>query len=391
MSDLLIATIVSGTVLLASMISIRFGIASAILEIIGGVIIGNIFHISAPTWLTFIASFGSIILTFLAGTEVDRRVMKEKFWPSIFIGSLSFFVPFVAILFFTHYGLDWSWNAAKIGGLALSTTSLAVVYAILVETGLAKTELGKALMAATFVTDFLTACALSILFAQFNMYTIVFAAVSIIVLVFGPRFIGLFARRLGGRVIEPEIKLVFFIFFLLMFLGQIGKTEAIMPVFLLGLLLARFFEDHRRFNNKLRTISYAVFTPFFFINGGLNVNISGLVNVWPVILILLVIKLATKIIGVYPVTRFAIPSGRVFFTLLMSTGLTFGTIASTFGLANHYITSTQFGILITIVILSAVVPTFIAQRFFSPLKPETKKWLVSVGEEGGAKVKPQQD
>jgi Kef-type K+ transport system membrane component KefB len=385
MSDLAVAAILSGMILVASAISIELGIASAIIEIILGVIAGNVFHVHPTNWLTFIASFGSIVLTFLAGTEVSVKTSKKKLSYSFLIGFVSFLLPFIVIFLFALHGLHWTLAASKIAGIALSTTSLAVVYAILIETDLAKTELGKAIMAATFVTDFLTALALSVLFVQFNMDTVLFAIVSIVILVIGPRFIRFFFNRYKGRVIEPEIKLIFCIFFLLMFLAQIGKTEAILPVFLLGLLLAPFAETHHRFSSKMRTVAYAFITPFFFIKGGLSVNVSEVIQNWRLVLGLLALKVGSKIAGVYPMSRMSVPnSGRMFFTLLMSTGLTFGTIASTFGLENGYINKAQFSILISIVILSAILPTFLAQRFFRPVTEDMREGLSAVGEEGRA-------
>lgn len=386
MSDLAIATILAIMILVASAISIEIGIASAIIEIIFGVIAGNMFHIQPTNWLIFIATFGSIVLTFLAGTEVNLKETKGKLWQSVLVGAISFIVPFVAVFFFTLYGLHWSMSASKIAGIALSTTSLAVVYAILVETGLERTQLGKVIMATTFVTDFLTALALSVLFVQFNTYTIIFAVISFVVLLFGPRFVKFFFDRYKNKVIEPEIKLIFCIFFLLMFFAQLGKTEAILPVFVLGLLMAPFAETHRRFSHKMRTVAYAFITPFFFIKGGMNVDIGKVISSWPTVLGLLALKIGSKIIGIYPVARMSVPRkrSRMFFTLLMSTGLTFGTISSTFGLANGYINEAQFSILIAIVILSAIVPTFLAQRFFRPVSNDMRNTLQSVGEEGRA-------
>lgn len=391
MSDLAIAAILSAMILAASAISIELGIASAIIEIVFGVIAGNVFHIHPTNWLTFIASFGSIVLTFLAGTEVNLKSSKTKLGSSLLIGLVSFLLPFIVIFLFTLHGLHWSLAASKIAGIALSTTSLAVVYAILVETELEKTALGKAIMAATFVTDFLTALALSVLFVQFNADTILFAVVSLVILVFGPRFIRIFFDRYKNKVIEPEIKLIFCIFFLLMFLAQIGKTEAILPVFLLGLLMAPFAETHHRFSNKMRTVAYAFITPFFFIKGGLSVNVGEVIHSWQIVLGLLALKIGSKIAGVYPISRMSVPTrGRMFFTLLMSTGLTFGTISSTFGLQNGYINKTQFSILISIVILSAIVPTFLAQRFFRPVTEDMRESLRAVGEEGRA-LRPRND
>jgi hypothetical protein len=62
-------------------------------------------------------------------------------------------------------------------------------------------------------------------------------------------------------------------------------------------------------------------------------------------------------------------------TLLMSTGLTFGTISALFGLAHQLITPAQYSALVAAVIGSAVVPTLIANAFFLPrhLLPATAR------------------
>jgi len=383
MSDLLIASILTGLILLAGTISIEFGIAAAIIEIICGVFAGNVLHIQPTAWLTFIASFGGILLTFLAGTEVNMKVMKEKFKESVLIGGLSFLVPFLLAFGYAYFVAHWSLDASKIVGIALSTTSLAVVYAVLVETGLTKTEMGKIIMAATFVTDFATALALSLLFLQFNLYTLIFFGFSVVLLVFGPMVIKFFFKKYEKKVVEPEIKFLFFIFFVAMFLGELGKSHAVLPIFILGLLLSKFFEENPLFIKKLRTIGFALITPFFFIKGGMSVGIPEVLANWQILVAFLSVKIGAKVIGVYPITRKLLPSGgRVFLTLLMSTGLTFGTIASIFGFQNGYLNKAQFSVLIATVILSAVVPTIIAQRFFTPVSEEVKEVLLAEGEEG---------
>lgn len=383
MSDFAFASIITGLVLIASMFSVELGISAAIIEILLGVFAGNVLHMQPTVWLTFIASFAGILLTFLAGTEVNPDTLRDKFKESMLIGGLSFLIPGVLAFLLARYGLHWTIQASKITGIALSTTSLAVVYAVLVESGLTKTELGKIIMAACFVTDFGTAAALSLLFLQFNIYTLLFFAFSALLLIFGPRFIRLFFSRYGNRVIEPEIKLLFFLLFVASFLGEIGKSQAVLPAFVLGLLMSKYFAANPHLIRKLRTVGFAFITPFFFIKGGMSVHIKDVIAGWMVTVGLLIAKIAGKVIGVYPVTRMLMPKGgRVFLTLLMSTGLTFGTIASTFGLQQGYITKSQFSILITVVILSAVVPTVIAQRFWSPSSPEDKEEMLAGGEEG---------
>jgi len=383
MNDLLIAAILTALIFIAGTISIELGLSAAIIEIVFGVIAGNLFNIHPTPWLTFIASTGGILLTFLAGTEVNLIVMREKFKESMLIGGLSFLLPFLAAFAYTYYVAGWSLDAAKIAGVALSTTSLAVVYAVLVETGLNQTELGKIIMAATFVTDFGTALALSVLFLQFNLYTLLFLVFSILLLVLGPKMLIWFFKRYENRVIEPEIKLLLCIFFMAMFLGEIGKSHAVLPIFIFGLLLSGFFEKNPHLIKKLRTVGFAFITPFFFIKGGMIVGVQEVAANWYLLLALLGVKIGAKIIGVYPVTRAMLPKGgRIFLTLLMSTGLTFGTISTMFGYQAGYINKAQFSVLIATVILSAVVPTIIAQRYFMPAPEDVKDEILAEGEEG---------
>src|SRR5207253_1856575 len=166
MSDIAIAALLAGTVLVASTISIEIGLSVALIELLAGVVVGNAFHLAVPTWLGFLGSFAGILLTFQAGVEVDVVQFRSEWRASLSIGLVSFFAPFAVVAVLAYYGLDWSRRQAEIGGLALSTTSLAVVYAVLVETGLNRELVGKRLMSATFVTDIATVAGLTILFRQ---------------------------------------------------------------------------------------------------------------------------------------------------------------------------------------------------------------------------------
>jgi Kef-type K+ transport system membrane component KefB len=161
MSSLAIAAVLAATVLVASTISVEAGISVALIELFAGVVVGNAFHLAQPDWLKFVGSFAGIVLTYLAGAEVDVPHFKREWRASLAIGSVSFAAPFFVVGLLAYYGLDWNRRQAEIAGIALSTTSLAVVYAVLVETGLNRTLIGKRIMAATFVTDLGTAAALS--------------------------------------------------------------------------------------------------------------------------------------------------------------------------------------------------------------------------------------
>jgi Kef-type K+ transport system membrane component KefB len=371
LSDLLIALLAGSLILVASMLSVEFGLSVALIEITMGVIGGNFLGLHTTPWIDFLASFASIVLTFLAGAEVDTDLMREKAKESLLIGGLSFLLPFIGAIAFAYWGLGWSPQASEIAGVALSTTSLAVVYAVLVETGLTSTPIGKIIMASTFVTDFGTALALSILFIQPSLNIIWFIAVSIAVIVLMPRLAPWYFQRYGNRVIEPEIKLIFVALFVLMFFGELGASHAVLPAFILGLAMSKTLAKERVQQQRLRVVAFALLTPFFFVKSGMNVSIPAVLQNWGWLLLLLGVKLIAKFIGVFPMAVRYVRQDAWYTTLLMSTGLTFGTISSLYGLNAGILDRAQFSVLITVVILSAVVPTFIAQRFFSPELPET--------------------
>ena len=369
-----IPLVVGSLILISSLISLRVGLSVAIIEILLGAIAGNL-GLKPEEWMMYLASFGGIILTFLAGTEIDIGLMKAKFKGSLLIGLHSFILPFIGVSLFTYFVSGWSLQASLIAGTALSTTSLAVVYSVLVETGLNKTEIGKLIMSATFITDMGTALALSILFIKPTLYTLVFVVVSIVVIFLVDKFSLYILRnpRFSNKVIEPEIKYLFVVLLVFMYFANVGDGHAVLPAFVMGLLMSKHFKEQRKtkvIGNRLRTVAYALITPVFFIVGGLKISLPLILSGLGLFAILFAIKILTKFGGVYLLTKKYIPGASMYTTLLMSTGLTFGTIASVFGLQSGYIDQVQYSILVGVVVASAVIPTFIAQKWFMPVHQE---------------------
>jgi Kef-type K+ transport system membrane component KefB len=297
---------------------------------------------------------------------------RSEWRASVSIGLVSFAAPFAVVGLLCFYALGWTRRQSEIGGLALSTTSLAVVYAVLVETGLNRELVGKRLMSATFVTDIATVVGLTLLFLKPTVWIVPFALVSVGLIVVLPMVSPWFFSRYGDRVIEPEIKLVFACLFLLMWLGSKANSQAALPAFVLGLVMSSHYVAHRREQDRLRVVAFAFLTPFFFLKGGMNVSTSALWGSLGTLALLFAAKMVPKLVGVYPLARRYTSPHAVFTTLLMSTGLTFGTITSLYGLDSGIIDRTQFSLLIAVVVLSAIVPTAIAQRFYSPTTAELR-------------------
>jgi Kef-type K+ transport system membrane component KefB len=354
--------------LVAAMASLWVTISAALFEIIVGALAGNTVGLPLTPWIDYIASFGAIVLTFLAGTDIDPHVVKKNLASSVTIGLMGFFAPYLGCLLFARYGLGWPWPQAQIAGIALSTTSVAVVYAVMVETGYNRTELGKVILAACFINDIGTVLALGLVFANYNFYLLLFVVVTIAIIAALPWVVPWLFKRIGGRTSEPEIKFLFLVLFVLGGLANLGKSEAVLPAYLIGMALAPFFMGQRELQRRLRAICFAFLTPFYFLKAGSLIEAKALLAGAGLIALFLAIKMATKFFGILPLTRYFAfePREGMYTTLMMSTGLTFGSISALFGLTNHIIDQSQYTVLVTGVIGSAVVPTFIAQVWFRP-------------------------
>ncbi|MDH4227058.1 MAG: cation:proton antiporter [Deltaproteobacteria bacterium] len=358
-------------ILVSSMISLRFGISVAVIEILIGVLAGTA-GLEPADWMIYFAGFGGIILTFLAGAEVDLKLLKEKFSQSLLIGLGSFGVPLVFTFIYTYFWAGWSLNASLIAGVAMSETSIAVVYSVLLETGLIRTQTGKTLMAATFITNTGTALMLSILFAKLTLYMWVFIIVSIGVIYLATRFSHLVFENpvFKNKVVEPELKYIFALLLVFIYFANLGGGHAILPAFLLGLFMSRHFAEVKTASNvkgRIRIVAFSLITPVFFIVVGMKVQLFVVLGAFVMFFELFIIKQVSKFLGVYFIAKKIFPQGDdMYSTLLLSTGLTFGLIALMFGLKSEYITQTQYSVLTAVLIASAVVPTFIAQKWFMP-------------------------
>jgi len=354
--------------LLAATGSLFITISAALFEIIVGAVAGNTLGLPLTPWINYIASVGAVVLTFLAGTDIDPHVVRRNLGSSVTIGLMGFFAPYLGCLLLARYGLGWPWPQAQIGGIALSTTSVAVVYAVMVETGYNRTELGKIILAACFINDIGTVLALGLIFANYNIYLLVFVVVTIAAMAALPWIVPRLFTKIGRRASEPEIKFLFLVLFCLGGLASLGKSEAVLPAYLVGMALAPFFLAQRELQLRLRAICFAFLTPFYFLKAGSLIEARALIAGAGFIGLFLGMKMVTKFFGILPLTRYFRfePREGMYTTLMMSTGLTFGSISALFGLTNHIIDQAQYTILLTAVIGSAVVPTLIAQIWFQP-------------------------
>jgi glutathione-regulated potassium-efflux system ancillary protein KefC len=365
-----------GLALIATLVSIWLRVATALSEILVGTIaqlfigalVGTAVLGGDQGWIKFLSGTGAIVLTFLAGAELDPEIFRRKWKEATAVGLISFFAPFFGCAAAARWLLGWGVEASWLAGIAMSTTSVAVVYAVMLEFGFNVTDYGKTVLAACFITDLGTVVALGLIFAPFTLKTVLFVAVLAALAFIMPWFTPRFFRRYGGRPSEVEAKYLLLCLFGLGALAAWADSEPVLPAYLIGMVLAGTVGKDHALVRRLRTLAFGLLTPFYFIRAGSFVSVPALIAAPAAFLLLLIVKILTKIAGVYPVTQgFRSPRKEgIYTTLLMSTGLTFGTISALFGLSHQIVDQAQYSALVAAVIASAVVPTLIANAWFMP-------------------------
>ncbi|MFA5073800.1 MAG: cation:proton antiporter [Nitrospirota bacterium] len=382
----IIASLWLGLAVFAAIVAYHLRISIALVEICVGVIAGAIATLfglrealgSDSEWLRFLAASGAILLTFLAGAELDPVVVRKKMKEITVVGLIGFFAPFVGCTALAYYVLEWNFQASCLCGIALSTTSMAVVYAVMLETGLNKTEFGKGILGACFINDLGTVIALGLLFAPFTLKTIIFIITCITVFFLLPRITGFMTDRYGNRTAAIRTKWIMLVLFGLGALAFWSGSEAVLPAYITGMILAESAGRDTFWIRRLRTLTVGFLTPFYFLRAGMLVSVTALIAAPFVFILLLAGKVVSKIFGLYPFIGLfrRDPKERWYYTLLMSTGLTFGTISALYGFSNNIVTQSQYSFLVAAVIASAVIPTLIAGIAFLPKHLLTKQAAV---------------
>jgi glutathione-regulated potassium-efflux system ancillary protein KefC len=319
-------------------------------------------------WLRFVASSGAVLLTFLAGAELDPAAMRAKFREVVVVGLFGFVAPFLGCAALTHFILGWDASASWLAGIALSTTSMAVVYAVMLESGFNRTEFGKGILGACFVNDLGTVIALGLLFAPFTYRTAVFVGVSVLLVPLLPLITSRLIAWYGNRTAAIRTKWILLVLCGLGALALWAGSEAVLPAYLAGMVLAKTIGRDHFYVRRLRTLTIGFLTPFYFIRAGSLVSIPALMSAPLVFGALFAGKTVSKVFGLFPVVGAFREdrNERWYYTLLMSTGLTFGTISALYGLTHGIVTQEQYSYLVAAVIASAVIPTVVANAVFLP-------------------------
>lgn len=214
LSIYLVAAFWLGIAVISTIFANRLSISIALMEIILGSIVGYIaFKLNVADklalnadWLKFLAGLAAIMLTFLSESELNPDAMRKKIKEVTLVGLTGFFAPFIGAALVAYYLLGWDIKPSLLAGIALSTTSMAVVYTVMPEYGLNKTSFGKSLLGACFVNGLGTVIGLGLIFAPFTYKTLVFVAALIAAIFVVPPITNFLIRKFAYRTAAIRTK-----------------------------------------------------------------------------------------------------------------------------------------------------------------------------------------
>ena len=350
---------VAVTLVLAAALAFELNVSSAILEIGAGILLGVwLGDLASLGWLHFLANLGMLGLMFMAGFEVDVDRLRDTWKASIAIGVSSLAMPLAGVFLVAYYGLDLSPLAAGLVAVALSTTSLALVFHALKERGLLRRQLGQTVLAAASVVDVLSMVILALMLGEVGWGTAIFLLVVIPTLFGLPRVGRWIFRRYRHSLVELELRFVLVLLVSLGFMAEeVGGIHPAVVAFALGLVLSEVVDAHDEVEEKLKGIVFSFFAPIFFLHAGTQFRpgLLSMDSLW-IAALLFAVACALKFVGTaLPARRLLALPGR-FVGLLFNYRLSFGIIAATVGLNMGVLSEQLYAIVLLVVLASAGLP-----------------------------------
>lgn len=343
--------IIAILIFLAGFLALETGVSVAIFEIVAGVLTSNLLCIPSEPWLDFLANFGLIGLLFFAGFELNRDALRAYWRESLSTGIASGVTP-TLLVFFLLWALGYPPLTCLVFAIAFSATSLDLLYTILHERGILRSQHGQVMLTAAMIDDIYTMALLLIFFERTNLPVIAILAALTALLFFSPRFASRLLARYRGNIIEFEMR---FILLFLLTLGAFSITfGAHLAIFAypLGFIFSEFIRYHEALEEKLRGIVFSFFAPIFFFKVGLMIDLRCFP---PLSLLIPAILLAffSKFLGVWALLRRHLPRiatfGGIAFNLRSSCALA----VAYFALAFNMVTTAEYSaIVLTVLILT---------------------------------------
>ncbi|MBN2014858.1 MAG: cation:proton antiporter [Candidatus Altiarchaeota archaeon] len=347
--------IMSALIVFSGFIALELGFTTAILELFAGMIAGHFIDFTEVEIVEVLADLGILTLMYVAGLEIDFDQLQKRFKPSLVIGSASFFFPFLFVFGFLQSILLMEAKQASLVAIALSTTSISIVYPILRQAG-DMTEDRKLILSSAMMTEILGISVLSVFFTPNPVFILFLIGGLFLFAKLFPFLGGKIFRYYKGNVAEFEFKIILLLLLAVAVISEQAGFEAAILAFLTGMITSEIVVQHENLEMKLRGIVFGFFAPVFFFWVGLRIKFWSLLNNLPLLLVFFVICFAAKYAGTYLAGRFFIPEKAKYTAILFNANLTIGIIIAFFGYESvpQILSFEVFSAIIGAVILSSM-------------------------------------
>ena len=352
-------------ILVAAVVSVEVNVSVAILELLAGFVAVNALGVTDIAVVSVLAELGGLFLIFLAGAEVNTGFLRRHYRGSLGLGVASFALPFLAVVAVGFAVVpDWEFRSLLVAAIAFSEVSVAVVFTVLRERGIAGTDVGRTVLAATFVANSLVMASLAVVFVDFGPANLAFIGLLVVAFFTLPPVGRRLLDRYGEATAEVEVRYILTAILVAALLAQFSRVQAAVVVFVLGLAFSDVLTD--AVQTRLDAVGFGLLIPVFFFDVGLHVEAATLVEAaGPIIALFVVVSLARRV-GVRAVIGRLLPEPTRFGTALMNARLTFATVVATFGLTAGVLDRGQFSVVVATVFLTAVVASLELRSIATP-------------------------
>ena len=355
--------------LLAAMLALELKMSSAVLEVVAGLILAMLFADIAETeWMIFLSEVGMLALMFIAGFDLHTDTVRDTWRSCLVLGLVAFFAPFALVMAFAYYWLGLGFVPAGLIAVALSTTSLALVYHALKGDEMLHHESGQIILAAASIVDVLSMVALALLLGDVGWGTATFVIFVVVSLLSLPRIGTLVFRRYRGATPELELRFLLVILIGMGFMGEeMGGIHPAIVAFAIGVAMSSAVAESSVVHDKLNGMVFGFLAPIFFLHAGTKMQILDLeVTALGYGAMLLVLALGAKYGATFVCARLSQKVPGHYTANLFNYRLTFGIIAAEVGLESGHIDQQLYDIIMLVILIGAALP-FILQDKFNPL------------------------
>ena len=354
--DLAVLGIVAYIIIVSSHIGSKVPVPVAIIELglgMGLAVVG----LKSTEPLELLASIGANMVLFMAGAEIDLKMLRAWIDRVSVLGFLSFAGPAIVALAYSRIlGLGTGGALILIAGFA--ATSAALSYSILKSSGLLKLRAGQIALAAAMIADITGIVFLSLATASIDPTLALYVLVLLAVIGLQPLL-----PRVSGAPFEAEIRLMAMAIIILGVLSEAIGVHSVLTSFLLGMVVSETVRSRRELREKLESLATGFFAPFFFVTSGMSVNAVLMLRELPSILVISSLILLSKFVPSYLYFR-QVLAARKRSSLVASSSLvpllTVTLIAGEAGVSVGIIDEDLYSIMVGIVLFSAIASTIIA-------------------------------